>query len=86
MNQQELSGLDAGGQPAAGKVHLCSQVWYIQDLQRQPVDPKYHGQLCSGNCYLVLYTYQKLGCVQYILYLWQVCPPAGVSDAFQPKS
>ncbi|XP_076773782.1 villin-like protein isoform X5 [Arvicanthis niloticus] len=51
----------------SGKV----EVWYIQDLQRQPVDPKYHGQLCSGNCYLVLYTYQKLGRVQYILYLWQ---------------
>uniref|UniRef100_A0A8C6GFI8 Villin-like n=1 Tax=Mus spicilegus TaxID=10103 RepID=A0A8C6GFI8_MUSSI len=47
------------------------QVWYIQDLQRQPVDPKHYGQLCSGNCYLVLYTYQKLGCVQYLLYLWQ---------------
>ncbi|XP_006512124.1 villin-like protein isoform X2 [Mus musculus] len=51
----------------SGKV----EVWYIQDLQRQPVHPKYYGQLCSGNCYLVLYTYQKLGCVQYLLYLWQ---------------
>lgn len=50
---------------------LHMQVWYIQDLQRQPVHPKYYGQLCSGNCYLVLYTYQKLGCVQYLLYLWQ---------------
>lgn len=65
---------------------LAPQVWYIQGSQRQPVDPKHHGQLCSGNCYLVLYTYQKLGRVQYILYLWQVCPPAGVSDAFRPKS
>ncbi|GAB1294795.1 Villin-like protein [Apodemus speciosus] len=51
----------------SGKV----EVWYIQDLQRQPVDPKHHGQLCSGNCYLVLYTYQRLGRVQYILYLWK---------------
>ncbi|XP_052045224.1 villin-like protein isoform X2 [Apodemus sylvaticus] len=51
----------------SGKV----EVWYIQDLQRQPVDPKHHGQLCSGNCYLVLYTYQRLGHVQYILYLWK---------------
>ncbi|XP_059124850.1 villin-like protein [Peromyscus eremicus] len=47
------------------------EVWCIQDLQRQPVDPKHHGQLCSGNCYLALYTYQKLGRVRYILYLWQ---------------
>ncbi|XP_012977638.1 LOW QUALITY PROTEIN: villin-like protein [Mesocricetus auratus] len=47
------------------------EVWCIQDFQRQPVDPKHHGQLCSGNCYLVLYTYQALGRVQYILYLWR---------------
>ncbi|XP_063458326.1 villin-like protein isoform X6 [Pan paniscus] len=51
----------------SGKV----EVWCIQDLHRQPVDPKRHGQLCAGNCYLVLYTYQRLGRVQYILYLWQ---------------
>ncbi|XP_031199965.1 villin-like protein isoform X2 [Mastomys coucha] len=51
----------------SGKV----EVWYIQDLQRQPVEPKHHGQLCSGNCYLVLYTYQKLGHARFLLYLWQ---------------
>ncbi|PNJ74772.1 VILL isoform 2 [Pongo abelii] len=51
----------------SGKV----EVWCIQDLHRQPVDPKRHGQLCAGNCYLVLYTYQRLARVQYILYLWQ---------------
>ncbi|XP_062971177.1 villin-like protein [Cynocephalus volans] len=51
----------------SGKV----EVWCIQDLCRQPVDSKHHGQLCSGNCYLVLYKYQNLGHVQYILYLWQ---------------
>ncbi|CAH6777531.1 Vill [Phodopus roborovskii] len=43
----------------------------IQDFQRQPVDPKHHSQLCSGNCYLVLYTYQTLGGVQCLLYLWR---------------
>nr|KAF6476844.1 villin like [Rousettus aegyptiacus] len=51
----------------SGKV----EVWCIQDLGRQPVDPKHHGWLFAGNCYLVLYTYQKMGHVQYILYLWQ---------------
>uniref|UniRef100_A0A2K5HWW3 HP domain-containing protein n=1 Tax=Colobus angolensis palliatus TaxID=336983 RepID=A0A2K5HWW3_COLAP len=51
----------------SGKV----EVWCMEDLHRQPVDPKRHGQLCAGNCYLVLYTYQRLGRVQYILYLWQ---------------
>uniref|UniRef100_A0A8C5P405 Villin-like n=1 Tax=Jaculus jaculus TaxID=51337 RepID=A0A8C5P405_JACJA len=47
------------------------QVWCIQDLRRQPVDPKHHGHLYSANGYLVLYTYHKLGRVQSILYLWQ---------------
>uniref|UniRef100_A0A8C9PG75 HP domain-containing protein n=1 Tax=Spermophilus dauricus TaxID=99837 RepID=A0A8C9PG75_SPEDA len=51
----------------SGKVEM----WCIQDSRRQPVDSKHHGQLCSSNCYLVLYTYQKLGRIQYILYLWQ---------------
>ncbi|EHH51429.1 hypothetical protein EGM_10795 [Macaca fascicularis] len=51
----------------SGKV----EVWCMEDLHRQPVDPKHHGQLYAGNCYLVLYTYQRLGRVQYILYLWQ---------------
>uniref|UniRef100_A0A2K6P3F9 Villin like n=1 Tax=Rhinopithecus roxellana TaxID=61622 RepID=A0A2K6P3F9_RHIRO len=51
----------------SGKV----EVWCMEDLHRQPVDSKHHGQLCAGNCYLVLYTYQRLGRVQYILYLWQ---------------
>ncbi|XP_049571838.1 villin-like protein isoform X6 [Orcinus orca] len=51
----------------SGKV----EVWYIQGSRRQPVDPMHHGQLCAGNCYLVLYTYQKMGLDQYILYLWQ---------------
>uniref|UniRef100_A0A8D2FKP1 Villin like n=1 Tax=Theropithecus gelada TaxID=9565 RepID=A0A8D2FKP1_THEGE len=51
----------------SGKV----EVWCMEDLHRQPVDPKRHGQLYAGNCYLVLYTYQRLGRVQYILYLWQ---------------
>ncbi|XP_065741757.1 villin-like protein isoform X2 [Phocoena phocoena] len=51
----------------SGKV----EVWYIQDSRRQPVDPMHHGQLCAGNCYLVLYAYQKMGLDQYILYLWQ---------------
>ncbi|XP_042812119.1 villin-like protein isoform X1 [Panthera leo] len=52
---------------ASGKV----EVWCIQDLGRRPVDPKRHAQLCAGNCYLVLYAYQRMGHVQYILYLWR---------------
>ncbi|XP_076985927.1 villin-like protein isoform X2 [Tamandua tetradactyla] len=66
-NQPELAAQLRMVDDGFGKV----EVWCIQDLCRQPVDPKHHAQLCSGNCYLVLYTYQKLGHVQYLLYLWQ---------------
>ncbi|XP_037703277.1 LOW QUALITY PROTEIN: villin-like protein [Choloepus didactylus] len=66
-NQPELAAQLRMVDDGCGKV----EVWCIQDLSRQPVDPKHHTQLCSGNCYLVLYTYQKLGHVQYLLYLWQ---------------
>ncbi|KAF6313737.1 villin like [Rhinolophus ferrumequinum] len=68
---------------------MGTQVWCIQDISRQPVHPKLHGQLYAGNCYLVLYTYQKMGQVQYILYLWQGStehsgkgPPASATRLF----
>ncbi|XP_064216206.1 villin-like protein isoform X2 [Aotus nancymaae] len=66
-SQPELAAQLRMVDDGSGKV----EVWCMQDLRRQPVDPKHHGQLCAGNCYLVLYTYQRLGRVQYILYLWQ---------------
>lgn len=78
LNQVKLDVVKLHSQPelaaqlrmvddGSGKV----EVWCIQDLGRQPVDPKLRGQLCAGNCYLVLYTYQRMGHIQYILYLWQ---------------
>lgn len=39
------------------------------------MDPKRHGQLCADSCYLVLYTYRRMGFVQHVLYLWQVRRP-----------
>ncbi|XP_074262138.1 villin-like protein isoform X3 [Saimiri boliviensis] len=66
-SQPELAAQLRMVDDGSGKV----EVWCMQDLRRQPVDPKHHRQLCAGNCYLVLYTYQRLGRVQYILYLWQ---------------
>ncbi|CAD7673278.1 unnamed protein product [Nyctereutes procyonoides] len=66
-SQPELAAQLRMVDDASGQV----EVWCIQDLCRQPMDPKHHGQLYAGNCYLVLYTYQKMGRVQYILYLWQ---------------
>ncbi|XP_076725207.1 villin-like protein isoform X2 [Callospermophilus lateralis] len=66
-SQPELAAQLRMVDDGSGKVEM----WCIQDSRRQPVDSKHHGQLCSSNCYLVLYTYQKLGRIQYILYLWQ---------------
>ncbi|XP_057560679.1 villin-like protein isoform X2 [Hippopotamus amphibius kiboko] len=68
-SQPELAAQLRMVDDGSGKV----EVWYIQGLRRQPVDPKHPGQLYAGNCYLVLYTYQKMGLIQYILYLWQGC-------------
>lgn len=67
----------AGSGGGATSAHLppVPQMWCIQDSCRQPMDPKHHGQLCADSCYLVLYAYQNMGRVQYMLYLWQVRRP-----------
>ncbi|XP_054992535.1 villin-like protein [Sorex araneus] len=51
----------------SGKV----EVWCIQHHGRQPMDPRCHGQLHADNCYLVLYTYQRMSYDQHVLYLWK---------------
>ncbi|XP_028374301.1 villin-like protein isoform X2 [Phyllostomus discolor] len=66
-SQPELAAQFRMVDDGSGKV----EVWCIQDLVRQPMDPKHHGQFCASNCYLILYTYQKMGRIQYILYLWK---------------
>nr|XP_051685192.1 villin-like protein isoform X7 [Oryctolagus cuniculus] len=66
-SQPELAAQLRMVDDASGKV----EVWCLQDSRRQPVDSKHHGRLCAGNCYLILYTYERLGVVHYILYLWQ---------------
>ncbi|XP_068603826.1 villin-1 [Brachionichthys hirsutus] len=47
------------------------QVWRIENLELAEVNPKTYGQFYGGDCYLVLYTYQRSGQQQYILYMWQ---------------
>ncbi|XP_025127755.2 villin-like protein isoform X5 [Bubalus bubalis] len=66
-SQPELAAQLRMVDDASGSV----QIWCIQDSRRQPVDPKRHGQLCADRCYLVLYTYRRMGLVQHVLYLWQ---------------
>lgn len=48
------------------------QVWRIENLELAEVKPSTYGQFYGGDCYLVLYTYQKAGQQQHILYMWQV--------------
>ncbi|KAK2523963.1 Vill [Columba livia] len=47
------------------------EVWRIENLKMQPVNPKTYGQFYGGDCYLVLYTYQRSGRPHYVLYMWQ---------------
>lgn len=47
-------------------------MWRIENLELAEVSPRTYGQFYGGDCYLVLYTYQRSGKEQYILYMWQV--------------
>ncbi|KAM9337040.1 villin-1 [Symphorus nematophorus] len=49
------------------------KVWRIENLELAEVNPSTYGQFYGGDCYLVLYTYQRGGQHQYILYMWQGC-------------
>uniref|UniRef100_A0A7N4PIJ9 Villin like n=1 Tax=Sarcophilus harrisii TaxID=9305 RepID=A0A7N4PIJ9_SARHA len=67
QGQPELAAEQRMVDDGSGKV----EVWRIEDLHKKPVDPKKYGQFYGGDCYLVLYTYQKSGRAQYIIYIWQ---------------
>ncbi|XP_060920960.1 advillin isoform X2 [Labrus mixtus] len=47
------------------------KVWRIEDLELAEVNPSTYGQFYGGDCYLVLYSYQRSYQQQYILYMWQ---------------
>ncbi len=47
-------------------------MWRIEDLELAEVSQSTYGQFYGGDCYLVLYTYQRSGKENYILYMWQV--------------
>uniref|UniRef100_A0A8C3I2K8 Villin like n=2 Tax=Chrysemys picta bellii TaxID=8478 RepID=A0A8C3I2K8_CHRPI len=63
----ELAAEQRMADDASGKV----EVWRIEDLHMQPVDPRTYGQFYGGDCYLVLYTYLTSGRTHYIIYMWQ---------------
>ncbi len=47
-------------------------MWRIENLELAEVNPSTYGQFYGGDCYMVLYTYQRSNQQQYILYMWQV--------------
>ncbi|XP_060118532.1 villin-1 [Heteronotia binoei] len=47
------------------------QVWRIENLELVPVESRWLGHFYSGDCYLVLYTYQIYNKIHYIIYIWQ---------------
>ncbi|XP_028288226.1 villin-1 isoform X2 [Parambassis ranga] len=47
------------------------KVWRIENLELAEVNPSTYGRFYGGDCYLVLYTYQRSNQQQYILYMWQ---------------
>ncbi|XP_051970488.1 villin-1-like [Xyrauchen texanus] len=47
------------------------QIWRIENLELNEVNPKTYGHFYGGDCYLVLYTYTRANKPQYILYMWQ---------------
>ncbi|XP_062972824.1 villin-1 [Elgaria multicarinata webbii] len=47
------------------------KVWRIEDLEMVPVEGRWLGHFYSGDCYLILYTYQVYNKIHYIIYIWQ---------------
>ncbi|XP_050953940.1 advillin isoform X2 [Labeo rohita] len=65
--QPKLAAQERMVDDASGHV----QVWRIEDLELKEVIPSTYGQFYGGDCYLVLYTYNRANKPQYILYMWQ---------------
>ncbi|XP_027025923.2 villin-1 [Tachysurus fulvidraco] len=51
---------------ASGEV----KIWRIEHLELQEVPPSTYGQFYGGDCYLILYTYNRANKPQYLLYMW----------------
>ena len=47
------------------------QVWRVEDFKKVEVDDSTLGQFFGGDSYVILYTYQKDGTEEYIIYFWQ---------------
>jgi len=50
--------------------HTGIEVWRIEKLEAQPVDPATYGQFYTGDCYIVLRTYEVKGQIFQDLHFW----------------
>ncbi|XP_065114195.1 advillin isoform X2 [Paramisgurnus dabryanus] len=65
--QPKLAAQERMVDDASGEV----QIYRIEQLELKEVSRKTYGQFYGGDCYLVLYTYNRANKPQYILYMWQ---------------
>jgi hypothetical protein len=71
----DFSALHSGGVPeeetmvddGTGQI----QIWRIENFDKVPVPEDTYGQFYGGDSYVMLYTYEKRGAVEYIIYFWQ---------------
>lgn len=47
------------------------QIWRVEDFKKVEVEKELYGQFFGGDSYVILYTYQKNGTEEYIIYFWQ---------------
>lgn len=46
------------------------EIWRVEDFDLKPVPPADYGKFFSGDCYVVLYTYEARGREHQIIYYW----------------
>jgi len=46
------------------------KIWRIENMEKAEVEESQYGQFYGGDSYIILYTYQKGGAEEYIIYFW----------------
>ena len=54
------------------------EVWRVKSFELEPVQKASHGVFYSGDCYVILYTYEKGRKDRHIIYFWLVSQFSGV--------
>lgn len=47
------------------------EIWRVEDFKKVAVEKNMYGQFFGGDSYVLLYTYEKKGVEEYIIYFWQ---------------